>query len=232
MKIVRSAISNPYAVAVAAMMVLILGAVCLTRLPKDMLPVFKTPAVQILTFLDRAMEAHPEVAAAKSKLERAKANLVAGNGEDWPILSAVGSAGALSKTSLVPKQEWSAAVGIRLPLFEGFRISAAQQAAAAEIQLAEAELARIKISLSREIKNAYAIMEGSREKLAYLQEQLGHADRAYRLARRRYLEKSGALSDLRDAQTAYFQVSERDIGGRYEFYRAARKLKVLTGEGD
>jgi multidrug efflux pump subunit AcrB len=46
---VSKALKNPYAVVVGALTVLLLGGVALTRIPTDILPLFKTPAVQILT---------------------------------------------------------------------------------------------------------------------------------------------------------------------------------------
>src|SRR5574341_368712 len=46
---IHSALRNPYAVTVGALTVLLLGIVALTRIPTDILPTFKTPAVQILT---------------------------------------------------------------------------------------------------------------------------------------------------------------------------------------
>src|SRR2546422_258479 len=46
---VGAALRNPYAVTVGGLTVLLLGVVAITRIPTDILPVFKTPAVQILT---------------------------------------------------------------------------------------------------------------------------------------------------------------------------------------
>ncbi|MEK6675602.1 MAG: efflux RND transporter permease subunit [Planctomycetota bacterium] len=50
MWLVRSALKNPYLVVVLALAVLIIGVTSITRIPTDILPLFKTPAVQILTF--------------------------------------------------------------------------------------------------------------------------------------------------------------------------------------
>lgn len=47
---IRFALRNPYAVAVAALTTVVLGVTSFQRLPADLLPVFKTPAVQIVTF--------------------------------------------------------------------------------------------------------------------------------------------------------------------------------------
>src|SRR5437870_2258781 len=50
MWIVRASLKNPYAVAVLALMILVLGVVAVLSIPVDILPVFKAPAVQVLTY--------------------------------------------------------------------------------------------------------------------------------------------------------------------------------------
>ena len=47
---IRLALNNPYAVAVGALTTVVLGITSFQRLPADLLPIFKTPAVQIVTF--------------------------------------------------------------------------------------------------------------------------------------------------------------------------------------
>jgi multidrug efflux pump subunit AcrB len=47
--VVRSALNNPYLVVIGVLTILLLGGVAVTRIPTDILPVFKTPAVQVLT---------------------------------------------------------------------------------------------------------------------------------------------------------------------------------------
>src|SRR5690242_2497959 len=46
---VKAALKNPYAVAVMALAILVIGATAITHIPTDILPQFKTPAVQVLT---------------------------------------------------------------------------------------------------------------------------------------------------------------------------------------
>src|ERR1041385_4088378 len=46
---VRGSLANPYAVVIGALTVTLLGVVALGRIPTDILPTFKTPAVQVLT---------------------------------------------------------------------------------------------------------------------------------------------------------------------------------------
>lgn len=48
--LIRGSLKNPYAVTVAALALLVLGGITLSRISVDILPAFKSPAVQILTF--------------------------------------------------------------------------------------------------------------------------------------------------------------------------------------
>src|SRR5438552_7786568 len=47
---IRLALRNPYAVIVMVLGVVLIGLTAITRIPTDILPIFKTPAVPILTF--------------------------------------------------------------------------------------------------------------------------------------------------------------------------------------
>ena len=66
---VAGSLKNPYAVVVGALTVVLLGIVALTRIPTDILPLFKTPAVQILT-LYSGMPAEVMEKDITSRLER------------------------------------------------------------------------------------------------------------------------------------------------------------------
>ena len=48
--LIQASLGNPYAVIVMALTVFILGSLALLQIPVDILPVFKSPAVQVLTF--------------------------------------------------------------------------------------------------------------------------------------------------------------------------------------
>src|SRR5947199_9986188 len=52
MGIVRAALGNVYAVIVLALLILVLGLIAVASIPVDILPVFKAPAVQVLTYFN------------------------------------------------------------------------------------------------------------------------------------------------------------------------------------
>ncbi|MBI3407981.1 MAG: efflux RND transporter permease subunit [Planctomycetes bacterium] len=50
MWIVKASLKNPYAIAVLVLIICFMGALALTAIPVDILPVFKAPAVQVMTY--------------------------------------------------------------------------------------------------------------------------------------------------------------------------------------
>lgn len=50
MWLIRTSVRNPYLVAALVLMLAIVGVLCLVRIPIDILPVFKAPSVQVLTY--------------------------------------------------------------------------------------------------------------------------------------------------------------------------------------
>ncbi len=50
MGMVKLALKSPYAVAVLALLILVIGVVSISRIAVDILPIFKAPAVQVMTY--------------------------------------------------------------------------------------------------------------------------------------------------------------------------------------
>ena len=50
MWLIKASLRNPYMVASIVFTLLVLGALSITRIPVDILPVFKAPAVQVITY--------------------------------------------------------------------------------------------------------------------------------------------------------------------------------------
>ena len=48
--LIRGSLKNPHAVTVLALAILVIGVLTLRQISVDILPVFKSPAVQVLTF--------------------------------------------------------------------------------------------------------------------------------------------------------------------------------------
>jgi multidrug efflux pump subunit AcrB len=69
MWLIKASLKNPYMVATIVFMILAIGFVAVTRIPIDILPVFKTPAVQVLTYF-QGMPADSVEKTITNRLER------------------------------------------------------------------------------------------------------------------------------------------------------------------
>src|SRR3984957_17803252 len=49
-RLIRASLSNPHAIIVMSLAIAVLGSLSLMSIPVDILPVFNSPAVQVLTF--------------------------------------------------------------------------------------------------------------------------------------------------------------------------------------
>lgn len=123
-----------------------------------------------------------------------------------------------------------AGIGVRLPLFEGFRLTAAEKRAGLARQASDLRLTAETGAITRQALSAEAWARGFQEKRKHLEIELALVESAYRLARRRYREKTGTFTDLRDAQTMFSQVSEQAISARYEERLAFERLKIAAGD--
>src|SRR5579871_2180790 len=67
--LLRTSLKNPYGVTVVALSIVVFGVLSLRSIPIDILPVFKSPAVQVLTFYN-GMPADNVETAISNRIER------------------------------------------------------------------------------------------------------------------------------------------------------------------
>jgi len=186
-------------------------------------------AAPVGELLARALSRRPEIAAAARRAAAAEAEWKASRRDRWPVLSAVAGGGALSKASPVEKKEWSAGVGLRLPLFEGFRLRASEDKAARARKEYDLGVSATRRAVVREVRSAAAWLAGIEAASVHLDEQERRVGGAYRLARERYLAKTGTFADLRDAQNGYFKAVEEAVAARYAERLATEQLTLGAG---
>lgn len=166
--------------------------------------------------------AEAEAAAAKSAAEQAFA-------ENYPTVTALGSVGGMEKVRLVQRIDYSAGVGISLPLFEGFRTRS--RASAARNASAERDFAALGARLELdEADAAYdEVMASSRVKLAYLDRELEAAQRTLELAKQRYLSFEGPLVDVRESIRNLARVRAQRNDAKVDLLLALGAKAVLHG---
>lgn len=141
----------------------------------------------------------PWITRAEADLQVAQNQVSQATSENYPKLSLLGSAGYLNDTRLVSPENYSLWVGITLPLFEGFRISAETQRAQSIVDEKENTLLNSKLELADWNIRYDEQIQTARLELQILDKQHQAALRTFDLAKRRYLSFLEPVINLKEA---------------------------------
>jgi outer membrane protein TolC len=142
----------------------------------------------------------PQVELAQSFFQRAHTRSLLAEQNFYPTIQASGSAGFLAQTVMgIKKTPWAFAIGVEIPLFDGFGLQSRLAAARFESQFFEQNWLSEKLTVSSkitELKGSQAI-ELKQVELITQQQQV--VVLALQVAMQRYQKFQGPLVDLRDA---------------------------------
>ena len=191
------------------------------------------------TALKLTLDRSPEILAARAEIERNRAIVSRARKETFPDLFLRGGLAynrELLETSGggAPQpvgREGSFEVGMSVPLFN--RNQGGVAAARAEQSRAEAEMARLELSIESRIATVFdAYLTSLRSAEAYRDEMLPLAEEAYRLYLARYREAAAAYPQVLIAQRTLFQLSARYLEELEMAWRAALRIQGFLVNDD
>jgi outer membrane protein len=161
-----------------------------------------TPAVanRPLTELEAASNAHPDLRAAQSQLAVAEASTRAAAVAGLPDLGADLSYG-LRARDFQPAQNWQAGLNFSWPLFTGYRITSQARAAEAQEMTVRQNYEARRLTVLRDIDNAYLSLEGAKETVPAAKAALDAARANLKQAQGRYRAGVGSIIEVTDAQS-------------------------------
>ena len=169
-------------------------------------------------------EQRAQIATASSRLERAKA-------EARPLLLGVATGGYWA-SDRVPndKPNYSAGIGISVPLFSGFRIESNVGRETADLRAEETTLAHRQQSLDAAGSRFEEETGALGVRLEFLRSEKTLAKSAFDLARKRYLGFQGTMIDLRETMRNLGRVLDSASLAYHDLF-AARGEKALVIDG-
>ena len=170
----------------------------------------------------------PDVAQAEATLAATDRSLSAARKRFLPQLRLTGAAGAAFSSLLPdPVAIWSIGGSVLAPLFEGGRLRAGTEAAAAQRDQAAESYRRAALTAFREVDDALAVVVSADEQSRIVSAQRDSLAESYRLARNRYregyspfLEELDAQRGLLSAELALVQTRADALTARVTLYRA------------
>lgn len=170
----------------------------------------------------------PDIAQAEYSLAASDSSLAAARAQFLPSLRLSGSAGAAISTLLAnPISLWSIGASALAPIFEGGRLRAGAEGAAARRDQAAFAYQRAVLTAFREVEDQLAAVARLREQRARLEGQrsalaevLRHATNRYQAGYTTYLEQLDAQRNLLNADLALAQTRTDQLTALVALYQA------------
>lgn len=180
-----------------------------------------------------ALDHRPEVALSRENLHAAEARRALAVKEWFPTITGAASWG--TSNGYYPdikemRTNVMAGVQLQVPLFNGFRTSAANSEAKASMHAAQQQRFDAEEQAQAEVKQALNSLRTSRERIGTTSLQVSQAELAAQQARIRHQNGMGTTLDLLDAEAALAQAELANLQARYE--QVLNTYEVRRASGD
>lgn len=198
----------------------------------------ESPAFSALS-IERLLEQHPRLKAARAKLETDKAMLAVARGELWPqlalistyqhgnnpsdpVLGARGLSNSFSGT-------WDIRLATTLNLFDGGKTIRKISRTEGDIRIAEAELVKTRQEVRAEIEQVLARLEGAFERLKLAEKSSKVAERTLGWMEKRYEQGYALQVEVNEVRSNWISAKTQAIDALIEVQIARAELKRSLG---
>jgi len=127
------------------------------------------------------------------------------------------------------RKDWSAALSISLPIFDGFRTRGQIDQAQADLITARLQEDQLRESLSLQLAGALAEYRAAQTQVRARRETVTMAERALHLADVRFLSGMSTQLEVSDAALLLDQARVNEVQALYDYVRALATLERLSG---
>lgn len=191
------------------------------------------PADEISGAVDELIAAaqttRPELAAARAAAERANARIREVRAEGLPTVTASASAGLNVFSAGDNTKPHSAVIGLRFPLFTGYRNTFDVRQAQIEAELAREQVRDLSQQISLDVWTSYYALRTAKQRMATSRDLLASAQQSADVARARYREGLGTIVDVLTAEAALEVARAQEVQARTDWFLAVAQLAHDTG---
>jgi outer membrane protein TolC len=198
-------------------------------LPADVAAKAVTEKVEDL--IARAAAARPDLAAARAQAERARNRVAEVRAQSLPSITLSSSLGRTQSGSSLSHgvSPYAATVGLRWPLFTGFRNTFDVRAAQAEADRAAEEARGVEQRVGLQVWTSYFDVQTAALRLATARDLLASAQESSDVAAGRYRAGVGSILDLLTAEAALENARAQEVQARTDWFLSMARLAHDTG---
>jgi outer membrane protein len=178
----------------------------------------------------RAVEARPDLAAARAEFEASRAQISVARAARLPSLMLNGSGGRTYTTSLPQGgNNYTVSLGLRIPIFAGFSRIYDQREAAALADAAAARADALGQQVVFQVFSSYHALQTAARRVGTSNDLIASAEQSSEVALARYKAGVGSVLDLLSAQTALADARAQQVLARLEWNTSLAQLAHDSG---
>jgi outer membrane protein TolC len=197
------------------------------RREEGSLPATDLPTVS--ESLASALGSRPELDGAVQRVEAGRRRVEAARSAFGPKVRLEAAYGRLDDVYFPGDKDWSVGVSLAIPVFTGFSRGHDLARARAELARAESEALWVGLSVEQEAFAARARLEEARASVLAVRDLVREAEESQRMAKERYAEGAGTITDLLDTETGLSAARAREVGAVYDERVAAAEFERALG---
>lgn len=175
-----------------------------------------------------ALSRHPGLQTSAVRIQRADASLQSASKVNLPDINLDVNYGVRAR-DLTPGQNWTAGVGMNMPLFNGFSNDRQRAAAGSELAASEASARDQALQVRAGLQRASLALAGTRERLPASQASVASAKENLALAEGRYQSGVGSIIEVSDAQALLASAESELVRAQTDYHMAAADLLRAAG---
>ncbi|HEX7286598.1 MAG TPA: TolC family protein [Candidatus Angelobacter sp.] len=181
----------------------------------DKIPYAPLPALNLEESLAEAYQRRPEYLAAESRVRAAELGLKAAKGEALPTIQLNGDFGVLGGTFTKLENTYTAAAGLRIPIFQGGKVKADVAQAETDLRQAQLALEDLHNRVELEIRSALLDVNTSNDQVTVAQSSIGLAAEQLKQSQDRYSAGVSGSLEVVQSQEAVASANETYIQALY-----------------
>jgi outer membrane protein TolC len=172
----------------------------------------------------------PTLAVAQRQLDAAKFKLEVSRNQDNPFIDVTASYGQLQNARLVANNDYSVAVGLVVPIWDGDKSNRERGRDRVLVSQRESEVDSANLEYTDELLKIREVHDGASVRLTELKPARISAEKAFRLAQKRYLSYAGGLADYRESIRNLERVTAQFADAQTQIMESQVLERILKGE--
>jgi outer membrane protein TolC len=188
---------------------------------------YQTVALDRTQLQGQALAQRPEYKQARLRVSEAEARARRAFRDFFPDINGVGSYGA-ARSDL--NAEWELRLELSWSIFDGGNRIARYRETRANIEGAQSRVKALELDISREVEQAYLVVNEADERIAAAQTAVASAQENFRLAQGRFDAGVGTILELTDAQLFLTQAQNTEAQALADYRIALARLERAIGQ--